>query len=177
MRERLEQPKLHQDKKMQAVLQHSPDKTLLILCISRWISMRQKTQSSPTIFFVEVFTVSLPFWFHMLLCKKELCRSATEDSRKFLYFMCTSPVWITVTANLSWFFNLYTWNQKISWSEICYCEKGSSITGMNMEDYFHWCIHHTIVYDLPWHCRDKDCHVFMRWKAKLPCYELTCIFN
>lgn len=139
---------------------------------------RERKRTLPHHFiFVEVFTVSLSFWFHMLLCKKELHRSPTEDSTKFLYFICTGPAQITVTANFSCFLYLYTWNWKISWSEICYCEKGSSIIGINMEDYFHWCTHHTIVYYLHWHCKDKDCHVFVGWKAKSPCYELTCIFN
>lgn len=177
MRERLKQPKLRQDKKMQAVLQHSPDKTLLILCISRQISMRQKTNPPPPFSLLKFSQFLSHSAFICCFVRKNYTGLQRKTPGKFLYFMCTGPVQITVTANLSWFFNLYTWNQKISWSEICYCEKGSSITGINMEDYFHWCIHHTIVYDLPWHCKDKDCHVFMRWKAKLPCYELTCIFN
>lgn len=108
--------------------------------------------------FVQVFTVSLSFWLHML-CKKELYRSATEDSRKFLYVICTNPVQITVSANFSWFPHLYAWNWKILRSEICYCEKGSSTIGINMEDYFH----HAVVYYLQWLCKDQDCQVSLPW--------------
>lgn len=111
--------------------------------------MKHKGKKKPTTFSPAfyLFTVSLALWFHMLLCNKELYRSATEDYRKCLCFICTSPVQVTVTANFSCCFRLYTWNWKFSWSEICYCEKGGSIIGMNTEDYFHWCIHYTIVYD------------------------------
>lgn len=102
------QPKLLQDKKTEAVLLHYSIKLFCSFVLSRWIFTKRGGKNQKTLshhfISVQVSTVSLSFWFHMLLCKKELHTSATEDSSKFVSFICTSPVQSTAAANFSWFF-------------------------------------------------------------------------
>lgn len=74
----------------------------------------------------------------MLLCKKELHRSATENCKKFYNFTCTSPVQITATANFSWAFFIFAHE-----TERPHCLKSAAVgreaafIGVNIEDYFH----------------------------------------
>lgn len=123
---------------------------------------KKKTKTSPTFYLCSSFQSFSPTLISCAALEErtiQVCNGRLQKEFFFKYFFCSSPVQMTATVNLSYFFiRIQETERSCGQKSATIKQEASSIVGVTLEGYFHRCMYSETVYYLYWHCKDKDCH-------------------